>query len=116
MFPIFENRKKERSPSPLPTKLHVGNLTRNVNEEHLKEIFGNWGKLKRVELVWDRKTQQSKGFAYLEFETNEEAVEAMARMDGVSAASLPCYLYSTFYDDHQFCFRIVMLDNKYQET
>jgi len=75
-------RKKERAPSPLPTKLHVGNLTRNVNEEHLKEIFGNWGKLKRVELVFDRKTVQSKGFAYLEFEANEEAVEAMARMDG----------------------------------
>jgi RNA recognition motif-containing protein len=61
----------------------VGNLTRNVNEEHVREIFGTWGKLLRVELGWDRRIDQPKGFAYVEYEKYEDSVEALKRMDGV---------------------------------
>jgi len=53
-----------------------------VNEQHLKEIFGNYGKVKRVELVADRKTNISRGFAYVEFETREEAETAQSHFDG----------------------------------
>ncbi|ELR14500.1 RNA recognition motif domain containing protein, partial [Acanthamoeba castellanii str. Neff] len=65
-----------------PKKLHVGNLTRNVNEEHLREIFGQWGKLLRVELGWDRRIDQPKGFAYVEYDKYADSVEALKRMDG----------------------------------
>jgi RNA recognition motif-containing protein len=61
----------------------VGNLTRNVNEEHLREIFGQWGKLLRVELGWDRRIDQPKGFAYVEYDKYADSVEALKRMDGV---------------------------------
>mgnify|MGYP001026127062 FL=1 len=37
-----------------PARLHVGHLTRNVTDEHVKEIFGTFGKLKSVELAIDR--------------------------------------------------------------
>jgi RNA recognition motif-containing protein len=67
----------------------VGNLTRNVNEEHLREIFGQWGKLQRVELGWDRRIDQPKGFAYVEYEKYADSVEAVKRMDGVR--TLPQY-------------------------
>jgi RNA recognition motif. (a.k.a. RRM, RBD, or RNP domain) len=36
------------------TKLHVGKLTRNVTQEHMREIFATFGKLKSVELAMDR--------------------------------------------------------------
>lgn len=35
-------------------RLHVGHLTRNVGEEHVREIFATFGKLKTVELAIDR--------------------------------------------------------------
>ena len=33
----------------------VKNLTRNINEDHIKEIFGTFGKLAKVELALDEK-------------------------------------------------------------
>nr|GMC72313.1 serine/arginine-rich splicing factor SR45-like [Ipomoea batatas]GMC74418.1 serine/arginine-rich splicing factor SR45-like [Ipomoea batatas]GMC75615.1 serine/arginine-rich splicing factor SR45-like [Ipomoea batatas]GMC76333.1 serine/arginine-rich splicing factor SR45-like [Ipomoea batatas] len=45
-----------RKVSPIPESLvlHVEHLSRNVNENHLKEIFGNFGEVVRVQLVIDR--------------------------------------------------------------
>ena len=36
------------------TRLHVGHLTRNVSEGHIKEIFSTFGTLKSVELSIDK--------------------------------------------------------------
>eukprot|EP00899_Mesostigma_viride_P000518 jgi/Mesvir1/10467/Mv14377-RA.1 len=78
---------RARSPSPLPKVLHVGNLTRNVNEAHLREIFGNFGKVVKVELAIDRLVNLPKGFGYIEFETRAEAEKALDFMDGVPFAA-----------------------------
>lgn len=37
---LILDRRKLRTPTPESTVLHVGCLTRNVNETHLREIFG----------------------------------------------------------------------------
>lgn len=37
-----------------PARLHVGHLTRNVSEAHVREIFSTYGPLKGVELAVDR--------------------------------------------------------------
>lgn len=37
-----------------PARLHVGHLTRNVTEAHVREIFGAFGELRSVELAIDR--------------------------------------------------------------
>ena len=47
-------RKAKTPPPPQPSILHVGSLTRNVNEAHIKEIFGNYGEVVNVELAIDR--------------------------------------------------------------
>ena len=64
------------------TRLHVGHLTRNVTDGHLKEIFGNFGAVKAVELAIDKIVMLPRGFAYVEFETYEEASKAKSHMDG----------------------------------
>ncbi len=60
----------------------VGNLTRNVTEEHVKEIFGLYGTLKSVELAMDKTVNLPKGFANSEFEQREDAEKAIEYMNG----------------------------------
>lgn len=75
--------RRERSPIPRPTKIHIGHLTRNVTKEHIVEIFSTYGNIKIVEFPLDKMhPSHGKGFAYVEFETADEAENAMKHMDG----------------------------------
>ena len=62
--------------------LRVGNLTRVVNENHLREIFSCYGEVARVELAVDRTVNQPTGFAFVELRETGTAGEAQTRMDG----------------------------------
>merc|ERR1712013_897605 len=74
---------RKRSATPQPTKIHIGRLTRNVNKDHLKEIFSTFGKIKEIEFGSERmRPWLNKGFAYIEYETHEDALNAMKHMDG----------------------------------
>lgn len=59
------------------TRLVVRNLTRNVTEDHIQEIFGCYGTLKSVELAVDRNVNLPRGYAHVDFETHEEAERAL---------------------------------------
>lgn len=72
-----------RSPTPEPTTLYVERLTRNVNKDHLLEIFGHFGKVKKVDLLWDRRVNLPKGSAYIEYEQRADAEKAQLHMDTV---------------------------------
>lgn len=52
-------------------------MTRNVNAQHLEEIFGYFGKIKRVEILLDRRTNIQKGSAYIDFLKKEDAEQAI---------------------------------------
>jgi RNA recognition motif-containing protein len=43
------------------TTLHVKNLTRNVRREHLAEIFGRYGRVRRVDVAMDAEVGLPKG-------------------------------------------------------
>ncbi|CCI49469.1 unnamed protein product [Albugo candida] len=60
--------------------VRVGNLTRNVNKEHLTEIFAKFGNVTRVKLMTERGTRLSKGSALIDFETEEDAEKAIEHM------------------------------------
>ena len=76
-------RRKKRTPSPKPTKLHIGRLTRNVNKDHLTEIFSMYGSIKSIDMPVDRfHSHISKGMAYIEYDKHEEAEKAKKHMDG----------------------------------
>lgn len=62
--------------------LHVGNLTRNVKNEHLMEIFSTYGSVKKVDLQVDKRVGLSKGNAYIEYELSKDAEQAMLYLDG----------------------------------
>lgn len=60
----------------------VANLTRNVSETHVREIFTTFGALRDVELAIEKSVNLPKGFAYVSFEKADDAQRAMEYMNG----------------------------------
>jgi len=58
-------------------KIYVGNLPYNVTEEELRTAFAAFGEVSSVELITDRFTGQSKGFAFVEMASNASADAAI---------------------------------------
>lgn len=63
-------------------RLYVGNLPFSMTPSQLSEIFAEAGKVANVEIVYDRVTDRSRGFAFVTMESVEEAKEAIRLFDG----------------------------------
>ncbi len=61
----------------MESKLFVGNLSYNVTEEELRELFSQAGELKEVTLIVDRDTRRPKGFGFVEFVNQADAEKAI---------------------------------------
>ena len=57
--------------------LYVGNLTANATEDVLKENFATAGTVTTVNVIKDNYTKQSKGFGFVEMETEEARVKPL---------------------------------------
>ena len=65
------------------TRLYVGNLSYNVTEPELKDVFGEDGRsVKEVKVVLDRDTGRPRGFAFVEMTTDAEAAQAIETLNG----------------------------------
>ena len=64
-------------------KLYVGNLSYEVTEEDLTENFGKAGTCASAKIIRDRDTNRSKGFGFVEMATEDEAQEAIKKLNGV---------------------------------
>ncbi|CAD0220349.1 MULTISPECIES: RNA recognition motif domain-containing protein [Planktothrix] len=62
--------------------IYVGNLSYEVKEEDLKEVFKEYGNVKRVQLPTDRETGRVRGFAFVEMENDTEETAAIQALDG----------------------------------
>ncbi len=58
-------------------RLFVGNLSYQTAENDLQDYFAQVGPVKSVNLMMDRVTGKSRGFAFIEFSTPEEAQKAI---------------------------------------
>jgi RNA recognition motif-containing protein len=63
-------------------KLYVGNLSYDVSEADLHELFMQAGALKSVALIKDKFSGQSKGFAFVEMENQADMQNAIATLNG----------------------------------
>ncbi len=61
----------------MESKLYVGNLSYNVTEEQLRELFAQAGTIKEIVMITDRDTQRPKGFGFVEMTTQVEAQKAI---------------------------------------
>lgn len=62
--------------------IYVGNLSYEVTEEDLSNVFAEYGTVKRVQLPTDRETGRLRGFAFVEMETEAEETAAIDSLDG----------------------------------
>lgn len=66
----------------MATKLYVGNLSFDVTERELEELFAEAGAVESVAVIVDKFSGQSRGFAFVEMSSGAEAADAIQRFDG----------------------------------
>ena len=64
-------------------KLYVGNLSDDTTEEDLLDNFGDLGNCLSATIITDKHTGKSKGFAFVEMSSSEEAREVIKICKGV---------------------------------
>lgn len=63
-------------------KIYVGNLNFKTSEDMLKEKFAEFGTVTSVNVVKDRDTGRSRGFAFVEIDDSAAAESAIASLNG----------------------------------
>ncbi|MDM3851121.1 MAG: RNA-binding protein [Aphanizomenon gracile PMC627.10] len=62
--------------------IYVGNLSYQVGEEDLKEVFAEYGTVKKAQLPIDRETGRVRGFGFVEMSSDAEEAAAIEALDG----------------------------------
>ena len=66
----------------MSAKLYVGNLSFDTTTEDLEKMFAESGTVQSTNIIEDRDTGRSRGFAFVEMSSNEEAQNAIAALNG----------------------------------
>jgi len=70
----------------MSTKLYVGNLSFQTTSQDLQELFGQAGTVQSANVIEDRDTGRSKGFAFIEMSSQDEANAAIEQFNGKEIA------------------------------
>ncbi len=62
--------------------IYVGNLSYDINQTDLSEVFAEYGTVKRVHIPTDRETGRVRGFAFVEMEAESDEDKAIEALDG----------------------------------
>lgn len=62
-------------------KLFVGGLPFSTTEDELKEAFAQFGNVTYTKIITDRETNRSRGFGFVEFDSDDEGKAAIDGMD-----------------------------------
>jgi len=64
--------------------IYVGNLSREVTEDELRQEFEAFGQVTSVNIIKDRYSGESRGFGFVEMATKSEAQAAINELNGKS--------------------------------
>jgi len=62
--------------------IYAGNLSFDVSENDLREVFEQFGQVAEVRLIMDKYSGKSKGFGFIEMPSKDEATKAIEEMNG----------------------------------
>jgi RNA recognition motif-containing protein len=65
----------------MEAKLYVGNLSKSTTQEELNTLFAQAGQVTAAEVIKDRKSGESKGFAFITMSAQSEADKAVSMFD-----------------------------------
>jgi RNA recognition motif-containing protein len=68
----------------MEAKLYVGNLSRSTTQDELNTLFAQAGEVTTAEVIKDRKSGESKGFAFITMSTQSEADKAISMFNAYS--------------------------------
>lgn len=63
-------------------KLYIGNLSFNMDEQSLTNLFAQHGTVESARIVTDRETGRSRGFGFVEMQSDAEAATAIEKLNG----------------------------------
>lgn len=66
----------------MATKLFIGGLSYAVKDDQLRDFFATIGQVTSAQVITDRSTNQSKGFAFVEMSSAEDAQRAIKELNG----------------------------------
>ncbi len=66
----------------MPKNIYVGNLNYDTTEATLRELFGEHGQVVSVNVIMDQYSGRSKGFAFVEMDSEQSANAAIAALNG----------------------------------
>jgi RNA recognition motif-containing protein len=66
----------------METKLYVGNLSYDTTEDELRNLFGQAGAVTSVDIIKDRETGRSKGFAFIVMGNQADMEKAIRQFNG----------------------------------
>ena len=62
--------------------LYVGNLSYDMSEENLRNEFSEYGEVKSAKIITDKFTGRSRGFGFVEMNSDDEGKKAMEELNG----------------------------------
>ena len=63
-------------------RLYIGNLSYSMSSSDLETLFSEHGTVRSAEVISDKSTGQSRGFGFVEMDSDEEAQAAIAALNG----------------------------------
>ena len=62
--------------------LYVGNLSYDMSEENLRTEFAEYGEVQSAKIITDKFTGRSRGFGFVEMNSDDEGKKAMEELNG----------------------------------
>ena len=66
----------------MSSNIYVGNLNWEMSESDLENLFAEYGAVVSARIIFDRQTNRSKGFGFIEMEEADAASAAIAALNG----------------------------------
>jgi len=85
-----QSPRRRRSPDRKDTEIsdqsgnciYVGNLVRNIEENDIKSVFDEFGKIEKIEIVTDPSTKECRGFCFVTYVDPADAKAAESKTNG----------------------------------
>jgi RNA recognition motif-containing protein len=69
--------------------IYVGNLSYSADEDSLRELFEKMGEVLSAKIITDAETGRSRGFAFVEMASDEDAENAISALNGTTFMDRP---------------------------